>query len=139
MVHLLVVQAYLAESTGLPLPFLVRLPAILADPGALILARQTLTPTPDKRGRLSALLVFAAAPSLVMISEFQGNTDPVTIAFVVLAVYLLERRSAVIPAGMDLGLARIIKIVPVHFLPGLVCSRATRVARLTLGVVTAAT
>jgi hypothetical protein len=73
-----------------------------------------------------------------MISGFHGNTDPAMICFVVLAVYLLDRRAAVIPAGVALGMALSIKIVPVIFIPVMVFYLSTWRARLTFCVAAAA-
>lgn len=137
MVHLLHLQMYLTQYTGLPFPLWLRLPAILADLGTVIVVWKILAPPPEQPGRRAALFLLAVAPPLIMISGFHGNTDPVMISFVVLAVYLLERRAAVIPAGIALGLALSIKIVPVIFLPAMVCYLATWRARLTLCVAAA--
>ncbi len=138
MVHVLLLQIYLTQHTGLPFPFWLRLPAILADLGTAILVWKTLTPSLEQRGRLAALLLLALAPPLIMVSGFHGNTDPAMICFVVLAVYLLERRAAVIPAGIALAIALSIKIVPVIFIPAIVFYLSTRRARLMFCIVTAA-
>jgi len=130
MVHMLQLFLYLERRTGMPFPFWLRLPAILADPLTVILVWRLLLPSAGQRGRWLALLLLAAAPPLIMISGFHGNTDPAMICFVVLAVYLLERRAPPPLAGMAFAIALSIKVVPVIFLPVILFSLATWRARL---------
>ena len=137
MVHVLQLLVILTRYTGVHFPFWLRLPAILADLVTVVLVWKILTPRPDHWGQLAALLLLAIAPPLLMISGFHGNTDPAMICFVVLAVYLLGRGS-VVPAGVALGMALSIKVVPLIFIPVMVCYLSTWRARLTFCVAAAA-
>jgi hypothetical protein len=74
-----------------------------------------------------------------MISGFHGNTDPAMIALVVLAVYLIERRNAPVLAGVALGLALSVKVVPAIFLPTIVLCLATWRARVAFCLAAAVT
>jgi hypothetical protein len=139
MVHVLQIMTELARRTGLPFFFWLRLPAILADVAMLLLAWLLLAPRLDRPGYRAALLLLAAAPPLVMISGFHGNTDPAMIALVVLAVYLIDRRDAPLLAGIALGLALSVKIVPAIFVPAIVLFLATWRARFALSLAAAAT
>lgn len=137
MVHVLQVLVQLTYRTGIPFPFWLRLPAILADLVTVILVGKLLTPQHQDWGRRGALVLLAVAPALIMISGFHGNTDPAMMCFVVLTVYLIERRTAIILAGAAFGMALSIKVVPLIFIPVMVCYLATWRARLTFGVVAA--
>lgn len=139
MVHVLQLLVSLTHRTGLPLPFWLRLPAILADLATVVLVWKILPPRLDQHGRLAALLLLAGAPPLIMISGFHGNTDPAMICFVVLAIYLIDQRISVVGAGVALGIALSLKIVPLIFIPAIVFSLSTWRARLSLCVAVVAT
>ncbi len=139
MVHVLQFLVYLTHRTGVPFPFWLRLPANLADSVTVILVWKTLTPRPEEWGRRGALLLLAVAPPLIMISAFHGNTDPAMICFVVLTVFLIDRRASAVVAGVVFGMALNIKVVPVIFIPAIVFYLSTWRARLTFCVVAAAT
>ena len=64
----------------------------------------------------SGILV-ALTPVLIWISGFHGDTDPVFVFLVLLSVYLLGCRRRVVLAGVALGLALNVKLVPVIALP----------------------
>lgn len=107
----------LAEATGLSFSFWLRLPAILADIGSLLLVASCLQPARGF-GR-TALVLCAAAPVSVLVSGFHGNTDPVMIFFVVLSIALLERSRPVWLAGVAMGMALDVKVVPLVFWPAI--------------------
>jgi hypothetical protein len=69
----------------------------------------------------TALLLVAASPISLFISGFHGNTDPIMMALLVLAVYSLHKGGSWL-AGAALGLAAGIKIVPLLFAPALALS-----------------
>src|SRR6266404_4875646 len=96
---LLRVLGGLRSITGLPLGFWMRLMCALAD--VLTLWLVWLIVKPDGANPLS-LLVVALAPTGVMISGFHGNTDPIMIALVVLAIWLSTQRRSPWLAGAAL-------------------------------------
>jgi len=65
----------------------------------------------------AALFLMAASPASVMISGFHGNTDAVMIFFVLLSIFLIERRGSAWLAGVALGMSMNIKIWPLVLLP----------------------
>jgi hypothetical protein len=67
----------------------------------------------------AAGVLVAISPVLFIISGFHGNTDPVFVMFVLLALHLLADRSQPAWAGAALGIAVGIKIVPFVVLPAL--------------------
>jgi hypothetical protein len=113
MIHVLRCWGWLESTTGVPLQFWIRLPAILADVASLLLTFKLLQRL-DKAAP-AALLLLALAPASVMISGFHGNTDPVMICFVLLAVYLIETGQSAWLAGFACGMSLNIKAAAVIF------------------------
>jgi hypothetical protein len=74
---------------------------------------------------MAALALLAAAPASVMVSGFHGNTDPVVMCFVLLAIVAWEFRRAgalgsavaAVLAGAAFGMALNVKVIPLVFLP----------------------
>jgi len=103
--------------SGLPFQFWLRVPAIAADLGSLVLVYR-IAQREGLQVRTSTLVLLALAPASIMISGFHGNTDPVMIFFVLLSIYFLDRQSpwaAGIAAGMSLN----IKVAGLIFLPAI--------------------
>jgi uncharacterized membrane protein len=101
---------------GLTFPFLLRLPGIIADfVVALVLLRISKT-NAKLRLPVWALVLFALSPVSLMVSGFHGNTDPVMVMFLVLAVYMCLRNRPLL-CGIFLGLSCQIKVIPLLLLP----------------------
>ena len=122
MIHVLRVMSWLATATGISFAFWLRLPGILADAGTLWLVWRLLRERAQERTYRWALLFFAVAPPLLLVSGFHGNTDGVMVFFLVLSVYLTTREKDV-AAGAAFGAATCFKIVPVIALPVLLLYR----------------
>lgn len=122
MIHVLEGWAFLADISGLPFRFWLRFTCAVADLGSLALLVRLL------RRRLSepqtgvALLWFAASPIAILISGFHGNTDPILMFFVLLAIDLVEGQRPAWLAGIALGVATDIKILPVLLAPAALLS-----------------
>ena len=116
MMRVLPAIGALADYTGLPFPFCFRLPVILADAVSVWLVWKITQRDAPGPGTALAVLLMALAPASIMISGYHGNTDPLMICFVLLAVFL-RTTSAAWLAGMAFGMAMNIKIVPVIFAP----------------------
>ncbi len=121
IIHALKALGWLTATTRLPFAFWLRLPCILADVGSLLITRDLLARAQPERKLTRPLLWLALSPIAIIISGFHGNTDPVMIFFVLLAVSLIERGSRVWLAGAAFGLALNIKAVPLMFAPALLC------------------
>lgn len=117
MVFALRVIHALAERTGLPFSFWLRIPAILADLGSLWVVARFLRPS--RAFGTPGLVLCATAPVSILVSGFHGNTDPVMIFLVVLSVALLERSRPAWLAGVAFGLALDVKVVPLVFGPAI--------------------
>jgi uncharacterized membrane protein len=66
-----------------------------------------------------AAALVAVSPVLFIISGFHGNTDPIFVLFTLLALHLLADRDKPLAAGLSMGIAIGIKIVPVVAVPAL--------------------
>jgi uncharacterized membrane protein len=111
---------WISEQTQIPLHVWLRVVCAIADlTGTLLILgiiRQTRLPISPV-----AMFLVAASPISLLISGFHGNTDPIMMSFLLLAVYLLSR-GAPLRAGAALGFAAGIKIVPLLFTPALAYS-----------------
>jgi hypothetical protein len=119
MIHLLHGLSWLGRVTALPFSFWLRLPAILADAANLWLIWKLLGARVREQSIFWALLLLAAAPTLILVSGFHGNTDSVVMFFVLLSVYLVEKDASVWAAGAALGLAHCVKIYPLIAAPAI--------------------
>ncbi|MBB3064770.1 glycosyltransferase family 39 protein [Limibacillus halophilus] len=99
---------------------LLRMMSVIADFGSLWLvwALGSLLLGPI-RGVLTAAL-FALSPVMLLVSGVHGNTDPIFMFLVFLAVYVVVFKRAYFLAGLALGLALNIKIVPLIVLPAFI-------------------
>ena len=117
MLHILRFLLWISARTHLPFHFWIRFPCILADVGSLWLICRILATRLAERSVFIAILVIAIAPIHILISGFHGNTDPVMIFFVVLAVWLVDHRDNALVGGLAFGAALCIKVAPVILLP----------------------
>lgn len=125
----------LRDITGVRLGFWMRLSCALADLLTLWAVYRLFGVEGE---RWIGLLLIALAPASIMISGFHGNTDPIMIALVVLAVFLLEKRDAPWSAGAAFGLACSVKVwpivlAPVFLLSGGTLQRRARFSAVALG------
>jgi len=116
MINVLLAWDYLAHLTGLPLRFWLRFTSSLADGASLILLSMGMI-GPGSRVQPSEMLLIALSPVSIMVSGFHGNTDPVMMFFVILAIWMVHWKRSSWMAGAALGLALSIKIVPAIFAP----------------------
>ena len=111
---------------GFSFPFLIRVPASVADVVTTLLIFEMLRARRSIREATAAALLVACSPVLFIISGFHGNTDPVFVMFTLLSAYLLINRpwpalAWVSPAlaGVAFALALSVKLVPIVVLPTL--------------------
>jgi hypothetical protein len=117
ILHWLSAMRWLWHATGLRPWFLIRLPSILADVGSFFLVARLIGPALSEPGRRFTLFLVAAAPASILVSGFHGNNDPVMIFFLLLSLVLLERPAPDWLAGIAIGMAVNIKVVPLAFCP----------------------
>lgn len=104
---------------GLDLVFLLRMPATLADLATALLVLQLVALARGVREAVAVALGVVWCPVLLSVSGHHGNTDPVFVMLVLLATYWLVCRPRPAAAGVAVGLAVSLKLVPVVVLPWL--------------------
>jgi len=129
----------LASASGVFFPFWLRLLPTLADALTLLLVYRLAAPELGRWRTRWGLLLLAASPTLVFVSGFHGNTDSMMLALLMLSVYLTERRASDVGAGVALGLAAGIKLVPLIALPLLFLDRPGWRRRLAFSIALVAT
>ena len=104
------------ESLGITFPFLLRLPGILADFVVVAVLVDLGRRAPGFRAPTWAMVLFALSPVSLMVSGYHGNTDPVMVMFLVLAVYFCVRDEAIL-SGIFFALSVQVKIIPLLLFP----------------------
>jgi uncharacterized membrane protein len=102
---------------GASFTFLIRVPASVADVASAWLLFELLRLRCTASEAALAAITLAASPLLIIVSGFHGNTDPVFVAFSLLAVYVLGAHDRTFWGGLTLATALSIKLVPVVLLP----------------------
>ncbi len=121
MIHILNLWLILSKKTSLPFQFWVRLPGILADFGSILLVKSILEKTNTPFSKI-AFMTMVLAPISIMVSGFHGNTDPVLMFFLLIAIDRLSLELSnfnLIAAGLAFGMAISIKMVPLMYLPAI--------------------
>lgn len=116
--HLLNIVDLLSARTHLPFKFWLRVPAILADIGSLLLVGKILQASKLNLQPM-ALVLLALCPISIFVSGFHGQVDPVMVFFLLLSLYLIEKRQSLWLAGIAFGMSMNIKVVPVIFIPAI--------------------
>jgi hypothetical protein len=106
----------IADVTHVPFRFWLRAASSAADVGTFALV-MAIARRSRLRVRTATLCVLALAPASIMVSGFHGNTDPVMVLFVVLAVYLAVSDRPAWTVGIAIGMAINIKFAAVIFVP----------------------
>jgi hypothetical protein len=119
IIHVLHAMTWLTSTTGVFFPFWLRLPAIIADPAGLWIVWRIFARRLDDPVVRWGLLLLAISPTLMMVSGFHGNTDPVVMFFVLLSVWLTEDGASDWASGAAFGAAMCVKVLPLIVLPAL--------------------
>ncbi|CAN5548309.1 hypothetical protein BH10ACT8_BH10ACT8_28650 [soil metagenome] len=102
-----------ARHHGFTVQFTIRTIASLADIASALLVFEILRRRRSLTEATWAGILVGASPVLAIISGFHGNTDPIFVMLTLLALYLLVDRRLPMLAGLAMGVAVGIKIVPV--------------------------
>ncbi len=116
MIHAIRLWGWLADTTGIPFRFWLRLPSVLADLGSFFLVARWLTKLWPNKNHGGVLMCLALCPTAILISGYHGNTDSVMIFLVLLSLYSTETPWL---AGVVFGLALCVKVVPLVFVPAI--------------------
>ena len=117
VVHLLEIVYALADATRMPFSFCLRFLGIIADFASPLLLFGLLKPYIGHRSAALAAAAVAASPTSFLITGFHGNTDPILMFFLMLSIYLIDRKQNFFLAGLAFGMSINIKIVPLVFVP----------------------
>jgi hypothetical protein len=117
IVHLLQLMGWLADRNWLPFQFWMRLPAILADFGSFLVVYRIFAMRQGGPADRFSLVWLAAAPISLFVSGFHGNTDPVMVFFLLVAVMWIDTPRGIGLAGAAFGMALNIKVVALAFAP----------------------
>jgi hypothetical protein len=122
MIHALSAMTWLAKATGIFFPFWLRLPAIVADSASLWIVSRIFARRLNEPAIRWALLLLAISPTLILVSGFHGNTDPVVMFFLLLSVWLTQDGIGKgdmtdWASGAAFGAAMCIKVLPIIVLP----------------------
>lgn len=112
-----VVAQHLANASGWRFEFCFKLLPMAGD----VAAAAVLWSLWQRRGNAVtgalAFALFAWNPDSMLISAYHGNTDALAAMFALLACFLLEEYSAPFAAGLALGAAINVKLIPVLLVP----------------------
>jgi len=128
LIGLLVSQlVVIANSIGMPFSFLLRSPGILADLATAVLLWRIVK---RKGTSLLAARVFAIhswSLIAILVSGYHGNTDCLYAFLALLAAYLIVEHKRYLWAGLVLGAAINVKLIPLVLVPAfLVCADSWR-------------
>lgn len=129
----------LAPRIGLPFAQTFKLFGMFAELATALLLAQIWQRRVQPERAAEAFAAYGCALCCILISGFHGNTDPAYWFLVLAAVYLLQDRDAPLLAGLALGAALNVKLIPLLVVLPLAacCKNARAVARYALGGVIA--
>ena len=107
----------------------IRTASSLADVATALIVFELLRRRGPLRTAAWSGILVGVSPVLFMVSGYHGNTDPIFTMFTLLSVLLLADRDRPVLAGMAMGLALGVKIVPVVAVPALLVYAASRGSR----------
>lgn len=125
-----------AAASGLSFWFLFKLPAVAADALACALLWRVWSGRAGGRWGGVAAAAFAWNLDAILVSGFHCNTDPVYAALALLAAHCVAGRNNFLAAGLVLGAAVNVKVVPLLLVPPLLslCRSWRDAARFVAGL-----
>jgi hypothetical protein len=115
---------------------LMKLPAIAGDALSVWLLARIWMRRGDAHRAALASIAMALSPIAILISGYHCNTDNLYAFLSLLAMYLITERQAFFLAGLALGAAINVKLIPVILIPGTysLCRSWRDASHLTLGL-----
>ncbi len=102
-----------AEIAGLMFAHLFKIPSLLAEFGIGALLFSIWKKRGSPRLAVAAVAAYAVSLSSILISAYHGNTDAMYFFFALLAAYFFETGERAFLAGLSIGLALNVKLIPV--------------------------
>jgi hypothetical protein len=112
MIHLIRALGSIADATGLPFEFWLRLLPSLADVGSFFVIWSLL---PGYKRLFWILVLLASCPTSILINGSEGNIDGLMIFLVLVSIWLIESGKPLWLAGIAWGFALDLKAVPLMF------------------------
>jgi hypothetical protein len=104
--------------TGFRFPVAFKLAPITADALCLVLLWQIWRRrSSNLAAPLAAVAIFSFSPDAILVSAYHGNFDSLVGLFVLAACYFMEEKTAFVWAGIALGAAVNIKLIPLVLAP----------------------
>jgi Dolichyl-phosphate-mannose-protein mannosyltransferase len=116
---MLLVVNWLVDLGVAGVPFLIRVPATVADIVTALVVFELVGLRRSLRQAAMAGVLISVSPALIVISGFHGNTDAVFVMFTVLSAYCVTRGWS-LAAGIAIALALSVKLIPIVVVPVLV-------------------
>lgn len=133
-----VLYAMVIAKVGNPRVFLffMKLPAILADAASALLVAWIWSRRGDRNRSMLAAAAIAFSPIAILISGYHCNTDNIYGLFSLLAFFCIQEFGNFLLAGLCLGAAINVKLIPILLLPAIYsfCHNWRDFRRLTLGL-----
>jgi len=114
------------ENLGVPLGVTIRTVSSLADVATALIVFELLRRRRSLSIAMWSGVLIGISPVLWSVSGFHGNTDPIFTMLTLASVLLLADRNRPVLAGVAMGLALGVKIVPVVAVPALLIYAAVR-------------
>ncbi len=109
-----------AGGSGFGFAVIYRIPIVLADfASAMLLWRIAVRRGAGSHAGLALAALYAWNPCAILVSGYHFNTDPVVAMLSLLALYLYQDRERPLLAGLVLGAAINVKLIPVLLIPAL--------------------
>jgi hypothetical protein len=109
----------LSDATGIRFAFLFKLPAIAADIGAGLMLAYAWSQRRTLREGALAFALYGWSPISFLVSAHHGNTDSICAVLILASVVLSECHGARFAAGVALGAAINVKLIPVFCAPAI--------------------
>ena len=120
MLHFVRTVRFLADVSGLPFAFCLRLASVVADVGSALVLLKIVEAraTRDKRRTSpAAFALYLGAPVTIWVSGFHGNTDAIMMFLLLISLWLLQTQKSAWLVGVAFGMSLNIKLMPLALAP----------------------
>lgn len=108
-----------ASYTGLPFPFVFKIPSMLSDVGVLVLLWSIWRRRDGTVSAAKASALFAWSLCAILVGAYHGNTDSVCAFLCLLCLYFATEKHRYFAAGLAFGAAVNVKLIPLVAVPAI--------------------